>query len=295
MKRHFTLAMTLTLVAAGFLGCGSDPATSPNRQGLYGTQSTFYAPAETVVVPVDGSAVSSAMILESGKTYKLRASGTFTIGVVGDGLADAEYADFSNPPASLQDHCANDPAGVDLGIGIDDAVIDSIRVPNWGPFDPTHVYTIDWAGADAALSLNYHDCDYEDNSGSLTVVVWSPFEFDIDIKPGSTKNPINVGSQGVIPVAILGSVDFDVMDVDVASLAFGPGGAPEAHGKGHPEDVNEDGHMDLMLHFRTQATGVVDGDTQLCLHGMTLGGVELQDCDTITTVPEDKPEDGPEE
>ena len=148
------------------------------------------------------------------------------------------------------------------------------------------MYVLDWAGADTAITFNFHDCDYGDNAGSLTVEIWAPFEFTIDIKPGSMKNPVNVGSKGVIPVAILGSDDFDVMDVDVASLAFGPNGAPEAHGKGHPEDVNDDGIMDLMLHFRPQACGVVDGDTELCLHAMTLDGIALDDCDTITTVPE---------
>jgi len=39
--------------------------------------------------------------------------------------------------------------------------------------------------------------------------------------------------------------------------AFLPLSAPtEAHSKGHIEDVNGDGRLDLMLHFRTQDTGM---------------------------------------
>jgi len=39
-----------------------------------------------------------------------------------------------------------------------------------------------------------------------------------DIKPGSCENPFNMKSKGVLPVAILGSADFDVATIDPASL-----------------------------------------------------------------------------
>lgn len=40
----------------------------------------------------------------------------------------------------------------------------------------------------------------------------------IDIKPQSCPNPINVNSQGVLPVAILGTTDFDVSQIDPESV-----------------------------------------------------------------------------
>ena len=45
-----------------------------------------------------------------------------------------------------------------------------------------------------------------------------PGEPDLDIKPGSCPNPINVRSGGVVPVALVGSMGFDVLNVDTSTL-----------------------------------------------------------------------------
>ena len=107
---------------------------------------------------------------------------------------------------------------------------------------------------------------------------------DIDIKPHSHPHSINPRSRGVIPVAILGSDTLDVADVDEVTLRFGPGAAPIAHRHGHLEDVNCDGIMDLMLHFRTHDTGIACGDESVTLTGETLDGQPFAGTDSIQTV-----------
>jgi hypothetical protein len=105
----------------------------------------------------------------------------------------------------------------------------------------------------------------------------------IDIKPGGFPNSINPRSRGVIPVAILGTENFDVADVDVATLRFGPEEAQPRH-NGHLEDVNFDGIMDLMLHFRMRDTGIQCGDIEATLTGSLLTGQPIEGTDSIGIV-----------
>jgi hypothetical protein len=106
---------------------------------------------------------------------------------------------------------------------------------------------------------------------------------EIDIKPGSDPNSINPMSRGVVPVAILTTEDFDATTVDPLSVEFGPAGAVESHGRGHIEDFDGDGDFDLMLHFRTQETGIQCGDTAASLTGATFEGQALEGSDSIET------------
>jgi len=94
---------------------------------------------------------------------------------------------------------------------------------------------------------------------------------------------INVKSKGVIPVAILTTPTFDATTVDPLSVRFGPGNASEAHATGHISDVDGDGDLDLMLHFRTQDAAIPCGATSASLTGQTYSAQAIQGSDTITT------------
>jgi hypothetical protein len=115
-----------------------------------------------------------------------------------------------------------------------------------------------------------------------------PITVDVDIKPGSDPNSINPRSNGNVPVAILGGATFDVTSIDATTLTFGPSGASPTHDLTDPltladhfEDVNGDGFLDLVSHYRQKETGLASGDTEACISGATLSGTAIEGCDAV--------------
>jgi hypothetical protein len=115
-----------------------------------------------------------------------------------------------------------------------------------------------------------------------------PLEVLIDIKPGGFPNSINPSSNGVIPVAILSSSTFNApSQVDKTSLTFGRTGDETslAGCSSNGEDVNGDGHLDLVCYFTTQATGFQPGDAVGVLKGTTVTGNPISGTDSVRIVP----------
>ena len=121
-----------------------------------------------------------------------------------------------------------------------------------------------------------------DIKGSAAVP--DPLEVYIDIKPGSDLNSINPRSRGVIPVAILTTKDFDATAVNPSTVLFGKTGTEASPFHFAFEDVDGDGNIDMILHFRTQETGLVCGDTEAILTGESLNGQAIEGSDSIKTV-----------
>jgi len=120
----------------------------------------------------------------------------------------------------------------------------------------------------------------------------------LDIKPGSCPNPLNVKSKGVLPVAILGTEEFDVTTIDPASIRL-VGAMPIRSGC---EDVatpvaepdicecttdGPDGFTDLVLKFKTQDIvevlgAVTDGEMiELQLTGVLFDETPIEGADCI--------------
>ena len=116
-------------------------------------------------------------------------------------------------------------------------------------------------------------------------------EVDIDIKPGSDPNSINLSSAGVIPVAILSSATFDATTVDPATVSLA-GAEIKVAGKSgkylsHEEDVNDDGLLDLVCQVLiTEDWAIEPGETIAELIAETYDGQSIRGEDAISIVPD---------
>ena len=134
--------------------------------------------------------------------------------------------------------------------------------------------------------------EFRDLGGAITTVkvsvVPSIMSAKIDIKPGSDPNCFNQNGHGVIPVAILGAVDFDVTQIDLATLSFG-GLKVRVRGNKGPlcsvEYSNTDEHLDLVCHFEDDSENWEPGDGEATLTGNLLDGTSIEGSDSICVVP----------
>jgi hypothetical protein len=98
--------------------------------------------------------------------------------------------------------------------------------------------------------------------GGMALAIPSMIPVDVDIKPESCPNPLNVGSTGVLPVAILGSEEFDVTEVEPGSIVVETGVVPlrwALEDVAGPGCSGPDGYLDLNLKFKTQEIVLVLG------------------------------------
>lgn len=86
----------------------------------------------------------------------------------------------------------------------------------------TYTVTVTASGSTTRLQFEEHGTldglgMFLDDVGVIPLFV----SVDIDIKPGSDPNSINLGEQGLLPVAILGSSTFDVSTIHPETIAIG--------------------------------------------------------------------------
>jgi hypothetical protein len=134
-------------------------------------------------------------------------------------------------------------------------------------------------------SLEDIDCSQFVARGEQGLTINGAACISVDIKPDSETNPINLMSSGIIPVAIFGSEELDVRDIDTATLTFGPDAAqPDHRVGGHRDEIDGDGWKDLLSHYRIGASGIAIGDTRACVTGETVDGSSFESCDAISTL-----------
>lgn len=146
----------------------------------------------------------------------------------------------------------------------------------------------DQGGADVTGPFAKH----EEAIGEIVVVDDSVQGIVMDIKPGSCTNPLNTNSNGVLPVAVLGSQDFDVTQINIDTVSL-EGVAPLRYSIEDVTGPNDcgtemyDGYLDLNLKFDTPAIvdaigPVNNGDeVTLTLTGQLFDGTPIEAQDKV--------------
>lgn len=213
----------------------------------------------------------------------------------------------AGPDATVESGETYDFSGTFSDPGIEDDPWD--WVISWGFGPDTEGSTNDQSGAieasrqvcvagDYTVTLTVTDKDGGEGMDDLTLTV--PYvDVDIDILPGSDENPIRLGRGGNLPVAILGSDDLDVADIDPASLTLGDETGPDTsigeknNGtlEAAVEDVNDDGFLDLVAMFSVRDLEdegeLTEFTTELVLRGFLDDAcTNIRGVDAVTTLGE---------
>jgi sugar lactone lactonase YvrE len=235
--------------------------------GSYGTgEGQFYYPNDVGVDSADDVYVSDM----GDRIQKFDANGTF---LTQWGLSGQGEGEFSSPYAVAVDD-AYTVYVADMNNRIQEFDADGTFITQWGSYGQGEgeFYSPCGVAADGMGNVYVADTSNHRIQKFGTPPIES-MEVDIDIRPWSCRNPLNMRSRGVLPVAILSSEVFDVRDIDVTtitlSLEGAEGGAVPIRSRyadvsgpltGEICDWHEfgpDGYEDLVLKFKTRAVARV--------------------------------------
>ena len=194
-------------------------------------------------------------------------------------------ADFTDP-GTLDTHYGT----IDWGDGPASAATVT-ETGGSGSVSGMHTYT---TPGTYAVQVSVTDDDGDTGASSIFELVVA---VEIDIKPGSDPNCFNSNGHGVIRVAILGTVDFDVAAVDTATVKLERLSVEERGRRNklraHFKDVSgpngiPDGFVDLVLQFKDKEGEFTSESSTANLTGYLLDGTEIVGSDDICIVPLDK-------
>jgi len=180
------------------------------------------------------------------------------------------------------------PLGIQVEIG--DVLALRLRTTSllpslWGL--RTSVFTDRYPGGRYFVIYPGGPLSWTSGDAAFKTFVESTIQVTIDIKPGSDQNSILCQDNlGVLSVAMLTTKDLDATAVDHTTVTFE--GASETHinlktgePRRHEEDVDGDGDVDLVFHFRLGDTGLDCFSDDGTLRGETYDGIPVEGTDAV--------------
>lgn len=111
----------------------------------------------------------------------------------------------------------------------------------------------------------------------------------VDIRLGVYSNCFKQNEKGLIPVAICGSADLDVTQIDIGTLSL-RGLSVKIAGESnkylaHYEYVNDDNYLDLVVQFQDSDGWIASGNGYTTLTGKLNNGTPIEGKETICIIP----------
>lgn len=118
---------------------------------------------------------------------------------------------------------------------------------------------------------------------SMSLAAQQPLKVTIDVKPGDEKVTIEPEREGMVPILIVTTPQFDAATVDTDTVRVGPQGTEAGIFRSMLEDVDKDGDVDRMLLVRMRDMRVKCGDKIIKVTGRTMQGRSFEGSEAVTT------------
>jgi hypothetical protein len=103
-----------------------------------------------------------------------------------------------------------------------------------------------------------------------------PIAVTISVKPGDSPTTLEPKRGGMVPIAILSKREFDATRADPATIKAGATGSEASIFRSASEDVDKDGHLDLLLLFRLPDLKLQCSDVEIRVTGKTSTGEKFE-------------------
>lgn len=160
--------------------------------------------------------------------------------------------------------------------------------------NPNATYSLDFSAGEHTVNLAHNVPLNQIPSQGYGVSVagdqsLNPFILvQIDIKPSSYINSINLGSNGVVPVVVFSSIAFNVKNIDIPTVKIG-NASIKLKGSGQAalnySDLNADGFLDVNIKVSTEALQLTQTDTKVNLEGKLIDGTVIKGSGLVRIVP----------
>jgi hypothetical protein len=118
---------------------------------------------------------------------------------------------------------------------------------------------------------------------SMTTAAQQPLKVSIDVKPGDEKVTIEPGREGMLPIVILTTAQFDAATADPETILVGPQGKEASIFRSMLEDIDRDGDIDRMLLVRVRDMQVPCGNKIIRVTGKTTDGRAFEGSEAVAT------------